>query len=239
MTGLEEAFAALVLAALTRWLLRISRKVMFPWTAWRQIPDPQAALSEQDLWSREVDRLVTWLARRAVDARVEEMGATGPKSAISTSAEVNRHLGSVRNLLARIPQEAFEDIRRQILIGHQNGEPVKTIAGRIDEILRVSGSENWPNRARTIAVTEVNGASNAGWFAAAAQMQQQFGPMSKKWLAAHDSNVRLEHRAADGQVVPLSQPFIVGGEPLMYPGDKAGSPWNIINCRCTAATVET
>jgi hypothetical protein len=38
--------------------------------------------------------------------------------------------------------------------------------------------------------------------------------------------------AADGQVVGLDEPFIVGGEQLMYPGDPAGSPGNICNCLC-------
>jgi hypothetical protein len=28
-------------------------------------------------------------------------------------------------------------------------------------------------------------------------------------------------------------PFLVGGEPLQFPGDPSGSTWNIINCRCT------
>lgn len=33
-------------------------------------------------------------------------------------------------------------------------------------------------------------------------------------------------------------PFIVGGEELMFPGDKNGSPWNVYNCRCAMRTVE-
>ncbi len=31
----------------------------------------------------------------------------------------------------------------------------------------------------------------------------------------------------------MGQPFIVGGEQLQYPGDPAGSAWNVISCRCT------
>lgn len=43
---------------------------------------------------------------------------------------------------------------------------------------------------------------------------------------------------ADGQVVPANDPFIVGGEKLMFPGDNTGSPWNVYNCRCAMRTVE-
>jgi hypothetical protein len=30
----------------------------------------------------------------------------------------------------------------------------------------------------------------------------------------------------------MDQPFIVGGEALQFPGDPAGSPEMVINCRC-------
>jgi uncharacterized protein with gpF-like domain len=234
LTGLESAFAALVLAALTRWLAKVARKVMFPWTAWRQVPDPQAALSEQAMWDGEVNRLVTWLRLHAVagDGRAQN-------TVVSTSAEVTRHLAAVRNLLTRIPEETFDQIRGEIINGHRDGDETQVIADRIDNLLRATGSENWPNRANVIAVTEVNGASNAGWFAAA-QIQQDLAgePLSKKWVASHDTHVRPTHREADGQTVPLGSPFIVGTWPLLYPGDKNGPADEVINCRCTAVTVE-
>lgn len=46
------------------------------------------------------------------------------------------------------------------------------------------------------------------------------------------SNPRAAHIAASGQVRPITQPFIVGGERLMHPSDPAGSAGNIINCHC-------
>jgi len=41
-------------------------------------------------------------------------------------------------------------------------------------------------------------------------------------------------------VVPLDKPFIVSGEPLMFPGDgsKGASPGNLINCRCSVIGVD-
>jgi hypothetical protein len=228
VTGLEAAFAALVLAAFARWLARVVGHVMLPWKQRGQAPDPAGVRREDDFWRREVDTLVTWLQQEAV-------GAPG----FSTSGEVRRHLDRVRNLLVRVPDEVFEDIRRELVQGHNQGDPTKTIADKVDRILDVSGSENWRNRAQTVAVTEVNGALNAGWFAGAVAQQTQLGePLAKKWIATHDSHTRADHRQADGQTVPLLSPFIVGQSALLYPGDKSAPPEQIINCRCTAAVVE-
>jgi hypothetical protein len=55
----------------------------------------------------------------------------------------------------------------------------------------------------------------------------------KTWLATADERTRIDHRHAHGQTVPVQQPFTVGGEQLLYPGDPAASDGNVINCRCT------
>ena len=60
----------------------------------------------------------------------------------------------------------------------------------------------------------------------------------KQWIATKDNRTRHEHGVADGQTVDYDQPFDVGGEDLMFPGDPSGSPWNVYNCRCTMRTVE-
>ena len=59
--------------------------------------------------------------------------------------------------------------------------------------------------------------------------------MEKVWIAAVDSRTRAEHLEANGKAVPLNEPFIVGGEKLMFPGDKlnGASASNLVACRCT------
>ncbi len=63
----------------------------------------------------------------------------------------------------------------------------------------------------------------------------------KGWLSAYAEDTREAHKEADAQYradpIPLEEPFIVGGEELMYPGDPAGSPGNIINCLCSTYPV--
>lgn len=143
MTGLEAAFAALVLAAVGRWLKRVAVAVMLPWKQWGHAPDPVGVRQHDSFWRSEVDGLVDWLQDNAV-------GGEG----VSASGEVRRHLDTVRNLLVRVPDEVFEDIRRELVQGHNQGDPVRAIADKVERILDVSGSENWRNRAQTIAVTE-------------------------------------------------------------------------------------
>ena len=61
--------------------------------------------------------------------------------------------------------------------------------------------------------------------------------VNKEWITAGDERVRrspFSHVAADSQSVSLSEPFVVGGQLLRWPGDTelgAGNA-NIINCRC-------
>jgi hypothetical protein len=57
--------------------------------------------------------------------------------------------------------------------------------------------------------------------------------VNKRWLSSGLPNMRQWHEEADGQSVPVDEPFIVWDEDLMYPGDPEGSPGNIINCACT------
>jgi hypothetical protein len=84
-------------------------------------------------------------------------------------------------------------------------------------------------RARRIARTETHMAANAGQLAAARASPLQW---RKEWLATEDQRTREDHAEANGQTVDLDEPFIVGGEEMMMPGDPNAPPEQTINCRC-------
>jgi HK97 family phage portal protein len=88
-------------------------------------------------------------------------------------------------------------------------------------------------RTEMIARTETMRASNAG----SHELFKQAGIEKQEWLSTQDDRTRDDHLAADGQVRTMDNPFDVGGEELIYPGDPAGSPENTVNCRCTLLPV--
>ncbi len=110
--------------------------------------------------------------------------------------------------------------------GTQDGETIAQLSQRIDGVYQ----EQLTERTQTIAATEVVAASNYGCLEAGKASGLS---LTKSWLSMDDAKVRPDHRDAEDQTVGLDEPFIVGGEALMYPGDPSGSPGNIINCRCT------
>lgn len=67
---------------------------------------------------------------------------------------------------------------------------------------------------------------------AVAQLDEDRGELQKVWIATLDGKTRPTHWAADGARVDLDAPFIVGGEPLMFPADPTGSPGETYSCRC-------
>jgi SPP1 gp7 family putative phage head morphogenesis protein len=111
----------------------------------------------------------------------------------------------------------------------ERGDSTEDVKVRIEKTANMSEF-----RADTIARTETTRAYNAGTFQAG-QALGDMGPKYKEWISAAGPRTRPEHAAADGQVVPYSEPFSVGGESLMFPGDDGGSAWNTVNCRCVSA----
>lgn len=85
-------------------------------------------------------------------------------------------------------------------------------------------------RAARTAITE---AANAGRQAADEQLAEKGVILEKTWRCSF-KNTRDPHAEAEGQTVPYDEPFIVGGEKLMFPGDHSmgASGWNIYNCQC-------
>ena len=60
-------------------------------------------------------------------------------------------------------------------------------------------------------------------------------PFVKVWASSGLQNSRPDHQFADGQQVDMNEPFIVGGEQLMFPHDSSlgASAGNIVNCACS------
>lgn len=150
--------------------------------------------------------------------------------------DVEAYLQQAVNRLVGIGNELWFNARTSLAEGIALGESQPKLAQRIRDAIGVTEP-----RARTIARTESHGARNV----AAHMTMQRFesaygippGVMRKEWQATEDERTRHTHDVADGQTVGFSEPFIVGGFALAFPGDPTGPPQEVINCRCAPLAV--
>ena len=92
-------------------------------------------------------------------------------------------------------------------------------------------------QAERVIRTEAHRVREKGALDSYLQAEAEGVELKKKWLATLDERTRDNHGSADGQEVLNKEPFTVGGEELMYPGDPSGSAGNVINCRCSMEPV--
>lgn len=132
--------------------------------------------------------------------------------------------------ITEITQTTQASVADIVADGINRGQTEKEIGARIRALIPIKSL----SRAQTIARTESHQASQV----AAASIAKASGiNMMKQWAASEGDRTRDDHDDADGQTVGMDEPFIVGGELLMFPGDPAGSAKNVINCRCAVVYV--
>jgi hypothetical protein len=188
-------------------------------------------MPEQDGFRRSIMLRLRAAARAALQAAGEQVftevkrddpWATPPE-------EVVQFLRDRENKLSGAADAMWERVRDEIQAGLDAGDPTTTIAARI----KSTYNDLADDRALVVAQTEVAAAYGSGRNAA----MKSAGVQWKKWLTSGNDNVRSAHAEANGQVVPFDQPFDVGGEALMHPGDPKGSAANVINCHCVSIAV--
>ena len=136
----------------------------------------------------------------------------------------------IRRRITSIAETTRAQIVSAVDRGYQAGEGIASIAKGIrDRIPDLSGY-----RSALIARTETHGAANFGANEAAKEVDL---PLKREWVSAEDARTRQDHETANGQIVGMDEPFIVGGHALMYPGDPSGPADQTINCRCAVVFI--
>jgi HK97 family phage portal protein len=130
---------------------------------------------------------------------------------------------TVAEKVKQITDTTKKQIKEIVAEALANGDSIDEIAAQIDQLYL---KQIIPNRAETIARTEVISASSAGSRYAAKATGL---PLKKEWIATRDKRTRPSHRLLDGQMKMMDEPYSNG---LMFPGDPAGPPQEIIKCRC-------
>lgn len=233
--SMEEPLYRRILAGMHGWLNRVRMAVMGAWNRFRGRPDPAGVYSTTPLWTQVVDSLVPDMikAARVGWAETTTRPYTGREQLIFDE------MAKVRNLLAGIPDETSKLISDEITRAVGMGASPEQIAEGVQRILDITGSNYWPNRARVIAVTTVHTMANAGSQAAMLMLQARTEkPLTKEWVSREDERVRPTHHEADGQRVPVSGMFTVGGFPMLHPGDPDAPASEVVGCRCSMKLVE-
>lgn len=128
----------------------------------------------------------------------------------------------------------LESIKNFVTLDSKFEQYVSTQANRITE----STKENMDNsyyfsldRAKFIAENESNVARSYQCNQEAIQQNKTY----KRWVSIMDEHTRPDHKEADGQIVKINAPFVVGDSLLNYPRDFSlgATPSEIINCRCS------
>jgi HK97 family phage portal protein len=132
--------------------------------------------------------------------------------------------------IEEITQTTKKQVKRAIEDWQEQGDPISKLSDNLETL-----HEDFAGpRAETIAITETHTASTR----ASLQGAKDTGipNLRKEWIFTHDSKTRPEHRLpANETIVGIDEKFNVAGEQLDAPGDPAGSPGNIIRCRCAVA----
>jgi len=182
-------------------------------------------------WRAEVKKTIIPeledVMRLSADRVLHEISVQAPVLFDLSHPQAQHFLTQVENQLVGVGDDMWKKTRDELIQGMQLGESIPQLSLRVKEVLGTTDT-----RARTIARTEVIGASNAGAYQQLLLLGPN-APQRKVWLSTHDSRTRVSHRAADGQVVDFFGDFRVGGEKLSYPGDPDASAANRVNCRCT------
>lgn len=207
-----------------------------------------------------IEAIAVYLAGPSLASWQQQM--TGPVSALMTARVdgLNKQYKQTYPAADLLAQEWFseytikfagpinktteETIRRLIEQGVSEGWSVPIMQKHLGEIFDKWTKEGldpggfvWFNgpkpdyRLLTLIRTETMRALNSVSF----KLYGALGIQQHEWIAVHDNRTRLDHREVDGQVVWVGQPFNVGGWPMLYPGDPAGPPEEVINCRCSTA----
>jgi len=130
------------------------------------------------------------------------------------------------NRMSNVGMTAFNDIKNEVSKAIKEGTSTEQMSRTLKKTQNFSRY-----RADTIARTEMaNAYNNGSWVGQAAL--GEYGPTHKFWVLRQDKNSRPTHVAVNQKTLPINQPFIVGGEPMMYPHAPDASAKNVVNCRC-------
>lgn len=125
-------------------------------------------------------------------------------------------------------QAVYSNIQKALTMSVVQGETINQLTERIQIAL-----EQNANRAVRIARTEMTGIQGMARESLQNEAIDLGMDIQKQWMATFDDRTRDSHYNLHGEVADENGIFPNG---LKYPGDQAGGPAEVVNCRCTMVT---
>jgi SPP1 gp7 family putative phage head morphogenesis protein len=132
-----------------------------------------------------------------------------------------------KNKLKNVSRGIYDDIKARLEASVVAGDSERVMADKI----RRAFDQTYEGRAETVARTE----TACAYATANLQAIKEAGYTHKKWVSAHDDDVRDAHDELDGVVIPIEDKFEAIGpsgetDYVDGPCDPKGEAWNTINC---------
>jgi hypothetical protein len=185
----------------------------------------------------EVGQNAAGMSWTAGVSMIDEPLAAGGLRIAAVLPEVDtRQLLAIRGFLTDRLRDVPAEVARRI-----NAEIALTMIGARTPGQAVSAVEaiveGGRGRATTIVRTEMGRAFSMATQERQAQAAEVLPQLKKQWRRSGKLHSRKSHDLADGQIVPVDEPFIVGGVKLMFPRDPAAPAAETINCGCTSIPI--
>ena len=188
--------------------------------------------AEDFLFDPEFDELLEKISRPHFE-RAYKVGLDSIANQIEThfnmtnvraTVSLSKRIKAIKDINTTIKDQLLGNLNPILKEGLEQGQAYDTIAGKLADAAR-GVLNNARSRAKTIARTEINGAMNQ----ARHDTMIESGIKKHMWTTSLDNDVRYSHLQCEAKVRVIGEPFPNG---LEYPHDPAGSPEEVINCRC-------
>jgi uncharacterized protein with gpF-like domain len=203
-------------------LKALQREIEDALTAWRTQATEAASGTLRRAWSAGADLTTEPLAAGGVDFT--------PRLNLRALAALQHGLTSKITGIGTHAINRINSEIAQVLIG------TTPAAQAITNVQRILGG-SVRRRARGIVYDEVGRAYSRASQDSLSEATTLLPGLKKRWLHSGKRRPRPDHAAAHGQTVPVNDPFVIAGEPLMYPRDPEASAGNTINCGCMSVPV--
>jgi len=126
------------------------------------VPDPMAVFSQSPKWDALTSKYTEDVAREVLAAPYRNLFADG--TLFESRPFVRNWIADRANRLQQVPNEVYGAVAQIVDSATTNGASIPDVQAQVEQLFTDAGVQQWKNRARTVARTEVVGAYSGGQF---------------------------------------------------------------------------